>query len=172
MTVAPLDRQLPRPRTARVALNLLGLVGMAVLLIGLTETAWARSLGPQRHPALHGKHRAQAPVTLHDPGSVLVANLGIVAALAGGDDEVSPLRYSEKDWLERHAARFSGRDVRCELCVRSAILVGDAQPGEAVIGPQIDMAAITRQLTTLEIAGSTVRVTSLAPFGLLFRRPF
>jgi len=143
-------------------LALLALGALAGLL--LASAAWARPHG-------HRRHRAQAPVTQHEAGSV-VSHVGIVAALAGGEDGDNPISYSHKDWLDRHAARFSGRDVRCDLCVRSASLIGNAEPGEAVIAPQIDMAALTRQLTTLEIAGSTVRVTSLSPFGLQFRKPF
>ncbi len=122
-------------------------------------------------PHGHRRHRAQAPTTLHESGSV-VSHVGIVAALAGGEDGGSPISYSNKDWLDRHAAHFSGRDVRCDLCVRSAPLIGNAGPGQAVITPQIDMVALTRQFTTLEIAGTTVRVTSLSPFGLQFRKPF
>ncbi len=58
--------------------------------------------------------------------------------------------------------------LRCDLCVASA---ASAEPGVASI-PSLDLRAITNRLTTLQIRDTTVKLTSLSPFGLLVRKPF
>ena len=68
-----------------------------------------------------------------------------------------------------HTARGIGvGNVRCDLCAASA---ATAEPGVATI-LNLDLRAITNRLTTLQIRDTTVKVTSLAPFGLLVRKPF
>lgn len=56
-------------------------------------------------------------------------------------------------------------DVRCDACVSSA---AGAEAGETTIQSALDLQA----LTIIQIGGATVKLTSLQPFSLLFKKHF
>lgn len=71
-------------------------------------------------------------------------------------------------WPESGSPFAAATAVRCDLCAASA---AGAQPGQQNI-VHIDLRAITNRLTTLQIADTTVKLTSLSPLGLQIRKPF
>lgn len=146
--------------------QVLGLSIAALLLAALGSASANAASGLHRSRS----RKAEPPITQHAVGSLVVFS----ESDQSGSRSTARVGMTEKDWLDRHAGRVSGRqqELRCDLCARSAVAAATALPGEPAISPQIDMDSLTRRLTTLQIADSTVRVTSVSPLGLLFRKPF
>lgn len=68
--------------------------------------------------------------------------------------------------IERNSLTLMARpDVRCDKCVASA---ATAETGEDNIIPTLDV----RALTTVQVGDAVLRLTSVRPFSLLFRKHF
>ncbi len=75
-------------------------------------------------------------------------------ALAGPTDDTEVLRRAPT--------------VRCDVCAATAAA---AQPGQQSIFV-LDLRSITNRLTTVQFRDATLRLTSVSPIGLQFRKPF